>query len=882
MAAPSASTSWKGERMSRPFAIIVGAGPVGLMLANLLGASGACVLILERRTEPYTVPRAIAYDAESLRLFQKIGLLDQLEPTLERDVPVVYFNGKGRELMRMARPDQTYGHSQTGSFYQPEMEAVLRDGLARFPHVELRMGAAVTGLSQDVGGVRVAYTTADGERHLAEADYLIGCDGGQSFVRDAAGIGFGGDTFAEKWLVVDCIDEGYGVREMQFFCDPARPALTLPVSRGRRRWEFLQMPGETSAELEREATVRRLIAGYAPNDRSIIERAAVYTFHARYADRFRDRRVLLAGDAAHVNPPFAGQGLNGGLRDAQNLAWKLDLVRRCIAGDALLDSYETERRPHVKAMTDFAIKLGGTIMPTARWRATMRDLSMAALQLVPGHVDHVDRGGLLPRPRLADGAVCSSARAAGHMLVQPRIDEQLLDEITGPGWAAVGVGIDPATGLHRDDLALLEQLGAQLVMADHTAVAKQVGQRRIAIVRPDRFIADVLSDDAATPRLGWLRGALALNAGAPNMITPAADPRLARAENPVAKAQDLAFVMFGRPDLDEMARFLVDFGLKRVERRPDRLVMRAARGPGPAHVTVQAKKPGFIGLALRVRSEADLEALARLPGASAIEPLDLPGGGHHVRLTDPAGFQVWAVAGQATIGEDPVRSATPANTPQRLERVNEFARAPLQPATVLRAGHCVLGAVNFFATARWYIETFGLIPSDVQCLSADDAALAFMRCDRGDDPADHHTVVVAQNVANGFSHAAFEVIDLDDVALGQEWLLSKGWRHAWGLGRHVLGSQIFDYWRDPHGDKLEHYADGDLLSADVPTGYSRLTSSSLYQWGPPVPADFEKPKITPALIATAIRNIRASPELDFARLRRLLGAISAPSRPWMN
>lgn len=868
--------------MSRPFAIIVGAGPVGLMLANLLGLSGARVLVLERRAEPYTVPRAIAYDAETLRLFQKIGLLDQWAPTLEVDVPVAYFNGAGRELMRMSRFERPYGHSQLGSFYQPEMEAVLRAGLARFDDVDVRMGAAVTGLSQDADGVRVAFTTADGERHLAEADYVTGCDGGQSFVRDAAGIGFGGATFAEKWLVVDCIDEGYGVREMQFFCDPARPALTLPVSRGRRRWEFLQMPGETSADLEREESVRRLIAGYAPHDRSVIERATVYTFHARYADRFRERRVLLAGDAAHVNPPFAGQGLNGGLRDAQNLAWKLDLVRRGLAGDALLDSYETERRPHVQAMTDLAIKLGNTVMPTARWRATLRDLSLAMMNMVPGHKDHVDGGGLLPRPRLVDGAIRGTAKAAGHMLVQPPIDDVLLDELIGAGWAALGVGTDPENGLHAQDRALLAQLGARLVQADHPALVKQVGAGRIAIVRPDRFIADVLVPDATAPRLGWLGSALALRAGETAMTDPAADPRLARAANPVVKAQDLAFVMFNRPDLDVMERFLVDFGLKRAERRPDRLVMRAARGLGPAHVTYHARQSGFVGLALRVRDADDLAALARLPGASAIEPLDLPGGGRHVRLTDPAGFQVWAVHEQTNIAHDPVRAPTPANTPARLERVNALARAPLQAATVLRPGHCVIGAVNFFATARWYIDTFGLIPSDVQCLSADDPALSFMRCDRGDDPADHHTVVVAQNIANGFSHAAFEVIDIDDVALGQEWLLAKGWRHAWGVGRHVLGSQIFDYWRDPVGDKLEHYADGDLLSADVPTGYSRLTSSSLYQWGPPVPGDFEKPKLTPALIFTAIRNLRASPELDVARLRRLLAAISAPSRPWAN
>jgi 3-(3-hydroxy-phenyl)propionate hydroxylase len=862
----------------RRFVIIVGAGPVGLMLGNLLGQSGAEVLILERRTEPFTMPRAIAYDAESLRLFQKIGLLDQLEDTLERDVPVVYFNGQGRELMRMSRPSQPYGHSQLGSFYQPEMEAVLRDGIDRFANVELRMGGGVVGMSQDDDGVTVTFDDADGQRHIANADHLIGCDGGQSFVRDAAGIGFGGATFAEKWLVVDCIGEGYGVREMQFFCDPARPALTLPVSRGRRRWEFLVMPGEDPAQLQREDTVRALIKGYAPEDNSTLERAIVYTFHARYADRFRERRVLLAGDAAHVNPPFAGQGLNGGLRDAHNLAWKLDLVRRGISDDTLLDTYETERRPHVKAMTDFAIKLGATIMPTSRWRAGLRDWSMAGMRAVPGYTRHVDQGGLLPRPRLSKGSVCSPARQSGRMLVQPILDGVPLDEVIGGGWAVIGTGVDPAHALHPDDLAMLGRLGARFVNADHPALAQQIGRGRIAIIRPDRFIADALKPDPARKRLGWLGDALALQTGDTPMINP--DPRLERAAAPVAKAQDLAFVMFARPDLDAMERFLVDFGLKRAERRSDRLVMRAASGPGPAHVTMHEKKPRFIGLALQVRDEADLAALAALPGASPVEPLDLPGGGLHVRLTDPAGFAVWAVSGQAVIAEDPVRAPTPANTPERTDRLNSFARAPLQPASVLRAGHCVLGVVNFFATARWYIDTFGLIPSDVQCLSADDAALTFLRCDKGDVPADHHTVVVAQNVANGFSHAAFEVIDLDDVALGQEWLMAKGWRHAWGLGRHVLGSQIFDYWRDPEGDKLEHYADGDLLTADTPTGWSHLTSSSLYQWGPPVPPDFEKPALTPALLLRAVRNIRNSPELDFARIRRLLAAISAPSRPW--
>jgi 3-(3-hydroxy-phenyl)propionate hydroxylase len=870
--------------MTSTFAIIVGAGPVGLMLANLLGRSGAEVLVLERRREPFTVPRAIAYDAETLRLFQKIGLLDALEPTLEQDVPVSYLNGRGRVLMRMSRPDQPFGHSQLGSFYQPELEAVLRGGIERYPNVVLKMGARVTGLRNGPDAAAVAYEDETGETRLAEASFVVGCDGGMSFVRDAAGIPFGGTTFTEKWLVVDCEDEGYGLREMRFFCDPRRPALTIPVSRGRRRWEFLVLPGESAAELEREDVVRRLIRGYAPNDTSRIERSLVYTFHARYADQFRKGRVLLAGDAAHINPPFAGQGLNGGLRDVHNLAWKLDLVRRGVAGEALLDTYETERRPHVKAMTDFAIRLGRDIMPTSRLRASVRDILFTFMSAMPGYTVHVDKGGLLPRPRLEAGSVRGRARQSGRMLVQPRIAAEggtRLDEIIGPGWAVIGAGVDPRAGMHRDDCALMEKLGATFTRVEEPEILEQVGEGRLAVVRPDRFIAEVLPVDPSGPRLRWLASALALLEGPTPMSAFAPDPRFARSQDPVAKAQDLAFVMFARPDLDRMERFLIDFGFKRALRSPDRLVMRGARNPGPAHVSFKSKKAAFVGLALRVRDRGDLEALARTSGASSVEPLDLPGGGLHVRLTDPAGFSVWAVAGQVPVAADPVRPPTRANAPDRRERINEGARPPLAPASILRPGHCVLGAVEFARTARWYMDTFGLIPSDVQCLDDGKPALVFMRCDRGDDPADHHTVVVTQNVTDTYSHSAFEVIDFDDVAMGQQYLQSKGWHHAWGVGRHILGSQIFDYWRDPYGDKVEHFSDGDVFTAAVETGYSALDVAGLYQWGPPVPKDFEKPKMTLGLILKVIGNVMRSSELDFSRVRRLLAAVDAPARPWL-
>jgi 3-(3-hydroxy-phenyl)propionate hydroxylase len=869
------------------FAIIVGGGPVGLMLANLMGADGASVLVLEKRSTPYTAPRAIAYDSESLRMFQKISLLDALEPSLERDVPVVYFNQRGRELMRMSNPERPYGHSQVGTFYQPELEAVLNDGIKRFDNVDVLMGMMVTGFLQDQDGVTVHYNDEAGRTHSARGDFMIGCDGGSSFVRSAAGIPFAGHSFAEQWLVVDCEDEGYGVREMQFFCDPRRPALTLPVSKGRRRWEFLLMPGDDRDTLVLEPSVRRLIAQYAPQDKSRIERSLIYTFHARFADRFLDGRVILAGDAAHVSPPFAGQGLNSGFRDAHNLSWRLDLVRRGVSERTLLESYETERLPHVKALTQFSILLGKAVMPTTRLKAVIRDMMFGIQNIIPGGRNYVDKGGAIPRPHLSKNAVRGSHKRSGHMLVQPLVagyegDPVLLDTIIGKGWAVIGVDTDPQQGLHTDDAALCVALGAQYLSiksADAPALAKQIGVGQIALVRPDRYIAEIFSCSAEQQSLKWLGQSLKLSPEKKQIMD--IYPELARAHAPIAKAQDLAFAMFERPDLDLAERFLIDFGFTCIERTASRMVMRAAHDVGPAYVATKGPKAKFLGLALRVKSRADLDALSAAHNGAPVLPLQLPAGGWHVRLKDPAGFDVWAVADQESIGVLPMRAPLPMNTPIGHARVNNGIRPLAGPATILRPGHCVLGVTEFLANARWYIDMFGLIPSDIQTLEDGTPALVFLRCDRGSDPADHHSIVVSQNVANIYSHSAYEVTDIDDLATGQEHLLSKKWKHAWGIGRHVLGSQIFDYWRDPWNDKVEHFADGDVFDSDAPTGISTLSAASLYQWGPGVPGDFEKPKLTPAFVWKVIGNIRRSPELSIKKVRMLLAAIEAPARPWI-
>jgi 3-(3-hydroxy-phenyl)propionate hydroxylase len=493
--------------MTAPPIVIIGGGPVGLMLANLLGRRGVAVLVLEKRAGQYTVPRAISYDAETLRLFETVGLYDAIAPALMLDLPVRYYDGRGQCFMKMSRADKPFGHPPIGSFYQPDLEAALINGLAALPSVELRFSCEMTALQHVNDGVDVSTIDAKGHETMLRAYYVIACDGGSSPTRSQLGIGFGGSTFDEKWLVVDTVDSNYDKRMIEIFCDPARPALTVPVAGGRRRWEFLMMPGETAAELEDERRIRAMIGRYAPDDQSRFERALVYTFHARLADTYRAGRVLLAGDAAHVMPPFAGQGLNSGLRDAANLAWKLELVWRGIADQALLDSYEQERREHVRAMTKLAMKLGRWMMPTSALMATARSLSFAIINRIPGYQARIDRGDLLPPAILPKGCRLgprAARKRSGHLLVQPEITTsngkiEKLDALLGNGFSLIGLGVDPLAALHQADRDVIKRLRAKAVQIDGEGAAGYDLSRslrrwagagsKIFLVRPDRYVA---------------------------------------------------------------------------------------------------------------------------------------------------------------------------------------------------------------------------------------------------------------------------------------------------------------------------------------------------------------------------------------------------------
>jgi catechol 2,3-dioxygenase-like lactoylglutathione lyase family enzyme len=302
----------------------------------------------------------------------------------------------------------------------------------------------------------------------------------------------------------------------------------------------------------------------------------------------------------------------------------------------------------------------------------------------------------------------------------------------------------------------------------------------------------------------------------------------------ILKIEDVAHVCFRAPDLGEMRAFLEDFGMAVIEQTPARLVARGAGSSPVLHVT-ELGEPGFASVAFRAESLADLERLAATEGVD-IEALDLPGGGSFVSLTDPDGHRVDVVAGQAPADPLPVAAAQAWNRSGVHERLRVTKRVAAGAATVARLGHVVLNVSDFRASEAWYKERLGLITSDEIRLSPERAIGAFLRCDRGEAPTDHHTVFLMQSPKGpGFNHAAFEVADLDELMRGHQRLADAG-RHAeWGVGRHILGSQVFDYWRDPWGHTLEHWTDGDLFTAADGSNIASVQDLLGVQWGPKPP-----------------------------------------------
>jgi catechol 2,3-dioxygenase-like lactoylglutathione lyase family enzyme len=370
--------------------------------------------------------------------------------------------------------------------------------------------------------------------------------------------------------------------------------------------------------------------------------------------------------------------------------------------------------------------------------------------------------------------------------------------------------------------------------------------------------------------------------------TPPAYPESAlptgiqKLQRPLAlvKAQALAFLMFEKTDLKACATFLQDFGMQCVSRSAGRLLMRG-HGDAPCiYMAVRGRRTRYLGAAFTVAGEAELQLLEAKAGARRLSAADIPGGGSGVELVDPAGNLLWLLAGQQPIAPLPLRAPLhpQTNCYHEVRRVNATVRPPLEPAAIAKLGHVVLQTVDFAGMADWYMRHLGLIPTDVQYLADGSPNLAFFRLDLGDTPADHHSFVLAGGIEEKYEHSAYEVVDLDALGQGHNVLRANGHRHMWGIGRHILGSQLFDYWYDPDGMEFEHYTDGDVFTASHETHYVPLEMSGIWAWGDDVPASMGVKRD----LGTVFKVLRLlwQGRIKLARLK-LLGSAMANARPWL-
>lgn len=455
--------------------LIVGGGPTGVTLAALLAKRGVSVIVAEKEAQIYPLPRAAHIDHEGMRILQDAGAAAEVMATSRSADRYEFRNARGTVLMAF---DGAAGLGPGGwpianMIHQPSVEAALRTALAKHAPDALRAGWELRSFAEDGEGVSAHFGTAAGECSL-RARWLVGADGARSPVRKACAIAFEDLGFEEPWLVVDVlVDDPSRLPAANLqICDPARPTTCVLMGEGRHRWEFMIKPGETPEQVSDDASIARLLAPWDVAQAVRFERKAVYTFRARIAEAWRKGRVLLAGDAAHQTPPFAGQGMCSGLRDAANLAWKLAAVVKGEADAALLDTYQPERAPNLRATIDMAIIMGRMVCTTSRWRAALRDAQFALARML----------GKLPDsppayPPITAGAVLAGTAGAGAYFPQMiGADGARLDDVLGPdAWLISRAELAaPSPAL----APFAAGLGAWL--DSHAAEA--------VLVRPDRYV----------------------------------------------------------------------------------------------------------------------------------------------------------------------------------------------------------------------------------------------------------------------------------------------------------------------------------------------------------------------------------------------------------
>lgn len=527
--------------------IIVGAGPVGLMLANLLGTFGRKAVVLEALPELIDYPRGVGLDDESFRTIQSVDLDAAVLPHTNPQHIMRIVNASGAVMLVNNPQTKEFGWDRKHGFIQPEVDRVLYEGLARFDDISVLFNHTVVDATEDKDSVTAIAEVADGsgnKRTLKiRGQYLVGCEGGKSPTRKRMGVSFEGESPSTRWLVVDVNNDPLGTPNVFLGADPHRPYVSIGLPHAVRRFEFMLHDHESEDQVTDPDFVNELLKDHVPDPRKLdFIRRRVFTHHGRVAGSFRKGRQLIAGDAAHLMPVWLGQGWNSGMRDATNLAWKLATVLAGEAGDELLDTYTAERQEHVTAMVELSLTFGKFIKITNPVGAKARDAAAKMLNLVPQVKDYFASMKFKPMPRYHTGVLVdpstqrpgsakpkitaslipfktadTKASPVGLQFPQPLVmtdeGEQKLDDAIGNWWSVVIWGNDPHQVLPAESIAQLKALGATLVcvlpqtqrdyrkerisqdvivLGDHTGAVKRWFDHRptpVIFLRPDKFVA---------------------------------------------------------------------------------------------------------------------------------------------------------------------------------------------------------------------------------------------------------------------------------------------------------------------------------------------------------------------------------------------------------
>ncbi|MCX5466617.1 bifunctional 3-(3-hydroxy-phenyl)propionate/3-hydroxycinnamic acid hydroxylase [Acinetobacter nematophilus] len=501
---------------------ILGAGPVGLTIANYLSKQGVQVTVIEQLDHLIDYPRAIGIDDESLRTIQSLGLVDKVLPHTTPYHAMRFLTPKGRCFADIQPLTREFGFSRRNAFIQPQVDQVLLQGLNQYPKTQVLFARELSTFSQDDQGVTLILQNKDQKQEIVYAQYLIACDGGNSIVRRRLNIGFEGKTAPNQWIVIDIENDPLAKPHIYLCCDPVRPYVSAALPHGIRRFEFMVMPGETQEELSKAENITKLLSKVLPHTDGIeVIRQRVYTHNARIADKFRVDRILLAGDAAHIMPVWQGQGYNSGMRDAFNLAWKMALVVQNKASPELLDSYQIERKDHAKAMIDLSVMAGHVLAPPKKWQGFVRDGIAYMLNYIKPVQQYLLEMRFKPMPKYHAGALVKDHyknSPVGKMFIQPMVQLEngqtcLLDEVIGNDFAIIAWGVDPQWGLDETNIKKWHALGVKFIQVlpvvqlnnekrklyenvitigdPATEIRSWFSQtdQAIAILRPDRFVA---------------------------------------------------------------------------------------------------------------------------------------------------------------------------------------------------------------------------------------------------------------------------------------------------------------------------------------------------------------------------------------------------------